>query len=655
MAQALIDAILQPPPQVEWDEFARQHIQPLQYLTWTRWLTLTGDAQFLQLVRFNCDTNECTQFLKFVARHMDVKTERMLTQLLPADRDKREESVRVLSGCPRFRQGFFEVPSFELYADALQFMWALCQRRMSSDTEETAYVTEALNRLFYSYRSMYDEEESHDWEDLVCAYLESLVSIPYFASWLEGRIDQARPKHLAMLLDRIEKIWDTDTGRLWAFSVQPRTWMVIVDSVLAVCMARQAAEDQTNIEALLVRVPRVYAHMMQTVSSPSRSASADVEFWTFNEIVLPDASSHVGQLILEHRLRRTCLDVLRSDMYVRSLSSEDAELLTLWTHACSLLQERTEAPPAEERAKVKKFQPVDTPQRRWLVQRLAYLFAHAPSSHQELTVFRGITVACDAMRLQSRNPMAVSYAQDVAKQFVGNDGCMICMVLEPGTRFLCVDTVSVFKGKERELLLPQHALLEIAKQKESSQDAENPVSIHTFSVRWPTDFTTDAQEPVRPAYVKRPISTRELLFLLKKGKFKGSVSEVIELFNRPEQSYAHDATELFRIARSWQLAQCGFGPVQDAIDVFCDALFHASLRSDAHKQYVEALRKTWARMPGLLFTPNTLLDKMQEFARPLFAREAAIRAHRHDRSSKRKHQAEEVEAKETDDKRGRKK
>jgi len=318
-----------------------------------------------------------------------------------------------------------------------------------------------------------------------------------------------------------------------------------------------------------------------------------------------------------------CLDILASDRYVNELSDDDKELLTLWTHACNLLQKKT--PTAESIATKSEMEELpDITRKSWLRNRLHQIFLQSPKTKQDIVLYRGINVHCDKVNKFSHNPVAVSYDKKVAQEFAG-DGCVLEITIPKQSNILAIDRVSIYEGDESEVLLMPNGNLTITS--EENQKPEKGKSISVIS-----KVNEDANKNViplsKPSFVHKEMTLDEYKYILIKSGVVSNYTvytthvEILDvLTGYMRYDYSKISDFLFKAIRTWVLIYCGFGDVQLAISEFWKVSF--SIYKDSSK--MDTLNElklfcdfAWATKKSLV-THNkaaTSLDTLQEFVKP---------------------------------------
>jgi hypothetical protein len=626
---------------MEWEEFADRHLELSSLQETIKWLETTGDAQMASMDP-SLFKHKNQAFLAFLgrdvaekARHLFPKADDLINMCAQTD-------VRgVLAGWPRIEGRYIPHEDSEREDECkytlgyetltrlgtVQLASFLCERL---STNGASYVTSPLYVLILGrllraciHEKMTLSGTRTEWKQLVKAHWKQLDLTKSFREWLAMILGgpELKPNTLDSSL-YLERTWQTVP---WPSLLGEAFFIAFVKRVIK--DARKHKSKLRMSEYMFAHTPQLFAYLMQL--NPARTAEKDLRDWKYNTKMI-DPAKYVGRLTLQHRLKTTCLDILRSDAYVRTLSDDDVELLALWTWACSVLQEG-KVPSAEEIADIHTYQPRDTPQQVWLRQRLAYLIAQAPPSQRELVVFRGLSVNCGQVRLHSPNPMAVSYSPKIADTFrKEEDGCALRIVLPPGTRFLCVDTVSTIDS-ECELLLPPHAML-IDQENEAAHAEPNTQTRHTYTISWSNEKgnkASDVPPPPPIIYQIRGIETPELLFLLKKThKELVGVESAIDMYKLDEDDAKSTLLDdLFYTVRSWQLVQCGFGPFEDASREFWRAMERACPINffNTFSSMQAWILDAWSDRTTL-YGKNTTLDNAQAAAKALREQDAKAAA-----------------------------
>jgi hypothetical protein len=629
MLTAIFDAIVSPPPRSQWETLANQHIDSATLSALLRWLHDTGDKLFKKIESRRLVTADQCAIIELFGDHVAKKAKLFLSSIdlldqLPSDyvpnalTDTREEDqirthetvLRYVCVWPHTNESLLSLSIHPPQSNqASDLVWLLCDRLTRTENRaESDTLSAMLSRILSICE--YHGVVLPSWEHRLIQHMTQLQRAWSFEQWLVNALVIDASVCCEFLLKHFEDKWD-DTS---AYTLSPRIWSHIIERIFNYISSSPAA--LARCDDMLSKVPHVFAHMVQTQPSSDYNTDRDMNQWITDPYPLK-LKSRVCRLMLEQHMRHSCLDILRSDAFVGSLSTEDAELLALWTNACSLLQEKAHAPSQSEIVAENVFQPLDTPQQKWLRQRLAYLFARVPPSQKEVVAYRGINIACGRMSLHSKNPMAVSYSCEVAQRFSKSvdASCDLCIVLPPGTRFLCVDTVSVFNGDEREILLPPNSVLTAIEPRHNLGVKDSQFYMAT----WQANVAPhQVPEPTPVVYAIRSISTKELLFLIDK---EFSVPSVIGLLNLKWINHI----ALFRLVRTWQIVQCGFGPFEDAAREFWSAMHKACPaygKADCIK-YEESVRNTWTDNDlHSMHTMNSLLTYAQKAASMLAEQDA---------------------------------
>jgi len=322
-----------------------------------------------------------------------------------------------------------------------------------------------------------------------------------------------------------------------------------------------------------------------------------------------------------------CLDILVSDMYVNSLSDDDKELLTLWTHACNLFQQKT--PSVESIATQKESKNIpDSTRKEWLRNRLYQIFIQAPETDEEHVLYRGLNINCNRVNKMSINPMAVSFDYSVAKGFATdehgeNNGCILYITIPKKSNILAIDRVSIFDGDESEILLmPESDLID---------DSSNFTStgFQQLQVKYSVNGNKKSKFVglPKPSFIHRKPSLEEFGYILLKSGLIFSTTDAMdhikmldELVNG-NRKYNTISDALFKAIRTHQILYCGFGDVNLAIKEFWKLAFDIYAKSykilllrDLHR-YCDA---AWSTRKSLLMHNKaaTFLDALQEFVKP---------------------------------------
>jgi len=385
-----------------------------------------------------------------------------------------------------------------------------------------------------------------------------------------------------------------------------------------------------------------------------------MKFWTRNfvsptlkELKLAHTSrsrSEVSQWLFDSRMK-PCMDIVHSDSFVRGLSSDDKELLALYTKASSLFMDDvgiveggTSDGEDEDKDEdgYSDSEDVDhddddeyddddgskefIENARWRRQRLLELFKMAPPIINPLLLFRGVQVKCDDIVLLSRNPISSSFDPNVATGFADSyRHCVMTVEIPVGSRILALDSISTFGGAEREILLCPFSRLSRASRGVTSQDIDHfTLSFQEEDIRMPPAIT-------KPVYVDKQMSRARCIDILRKVRFNLS------------------AVTLFGAIRTWQLIHCGFGGDSTvAVTSFWKQLSSLSkqakssgtlnLRTSSSEIDSRTIDKVLSFKSGFdnmystfrktLESANDLLEQMHEFAVPFMSAELQQQQHR---------------------------
>ena len=325
-----------------------------------------------------------------------------------------------------------------------------------------------------------------------------------------------------------------------------------------------------------------------------------------------------------------CLDILASDSYVNSLSDDDKEILTLWTHACNLLQHRPQHSEEIE----------DLTRKPFLRSRLYQIFIQAQKTKNSIVLYRGLSKACTRLERISKNPIAVSFDSKVAIGFTNEGkGCLLKIEVPPNSNILAIDRVSIYNGEESEILLmPNNELIDIDTQgddienidtemakNEDESENENEIQKEkeTISVKFRVkDDINNAIVPVlKPSFIHRAMTQDELDVILIKSEL--SLDPITILFNIEHDSFSYKtkAQSLFESIRTYQLIYCGFGDVKLAIAEFwklLKILYRNSPNFSILERFQTYCDTAWLSRKSLV-TQNEIaitLDAIQDFVRP---------------------------------------
>ena len=332
-----------------------------------------------------------------------------------------------------------------------------------------------------------------------------------------------------------------------------------------------------------------------------------------------------------------CLDILESDKYVNELSDDDKELLTLWTHACNLLQKKT--PTAESIATKAEMDEVpDITRKGWLRYRLHQIFLQSPKTKSDFVLYRGLDLSCNRVNRFSHNPIAASYDKKVAEGFAydpDENGCILRITVPKQSNILAIDRVSIYKGEEKEILLmPNSNLIDSSEKITEEITGAKPISVKLTLNK---EANNQIQPLSKPHFVHREMSLDEYSNILITSKtfpvFVPTNMTQLEMLDKLtvyfqledpsflQNKYDISSDLLFKAIRTWALLYCGFGDVQLAISEFWKVSF--SIYIDSPK--IDILNRiklfcdcAWASKKSLV-THNKAaasFDIFQEFVRP---------------------------------------
>jgi len=326
----------------------------------------------------------------------------------------------------------------------------------------------------------------------------------------------------------------------------------------------------------------------------------------------------------------SCLDALSSDSYVNSLSDDDKELLTLWTHACSLFQNKRKR--LQDKQKQENDEIKDLTKIPWLRNRLHHIFMQSPKTKTALLFYRGISVKCSHLKAKTTNPIAVTFDKDVAKGFAGDDqGCFLRIIVPESSNILAIDRVSIYEGDESEILLMSNSTLRKVQSFDNNQENEVFVEFETD-----TDANSKIVPLPKPSFHHKEMSWEEFGILLLKSNLFRNTNNSLDVLIMLNELYTYDSKEyefvsdsLFNSIRTWQIIHCGFGDVKLAIGEFwrlylrLDLFESSSLPlNDQSRHSLQQLKKycdiAWTSRKSLARQNKieTILDTLQKFVRP---------------------------------------
>jgi len=345
-----------------------------------------------------------------------------------------------------------------------------------------------------------------------------------------------------------------------------------------------------------------------------------------------EIGGHIATL-LYHTIGIPCLDILESDKYVNSLSEDDKELLTLWTHACNLFQHH---PTSTETIATKKESDeiTDLDRKSYLRNRLHQIFMQAPKTNIDLVFYRGLKTKCTTLKRQSNNPMAVSFDKRIANGFAEHGrGCLLKIIVPKYSNILAIDRASIYGGDESEILLmPNSSLVDIPIN-EDEEEERNVSEFYKESnaiVKFEIDENETSQIiPLsKPSFVHKQMTPKEFGYILIKSGLVSKTSDVTdlsqmldEITNYDPSGYKTMCDSLFESIRTAQILYCGFGDVDLVIAEFWTQAFYAYLKSPNFlklrllKNYCDV---AWTPRKTLMDSHNKIsvvLDALQDFVK----------------------------------------
>jgi len=295
-----------------------------------------------------------------------------------------------------------------------------------------------------------------------------------------------------------------------------------------------------------------------------------------------------------------CLDIFISDNYVKSLSDNDKELITLWTHASSLFKSLIPIHNSSSSSSSKSldiWKEEDGERSRWLINRLYQIIMNAPNTRKQQEFYRGLSVPCKSVKAKYDRPMSVSYNKQIALNFAMShyqSGCLLVTQLPEKSKMLAVDRVSIYYGREKEILILPGSEFNFEDEEDLSSHSNQMnvlFKIESVSGIKPLFVTMDQQ----PEFVDIEMTMKEIIILLSKitptyfdescdniksdGKCNDDDNylKAKTLFVKLQKELTYSDiyeknifyTNLFNSIRTWQLLNCGFGgDVKLAINQF---------------------------------------------------------------------------------------
>ena len=347
-------------------------------------------------------------------------------------------------------------------------------------------------------------------------------------------------------------------------------------------------------------------------------------------------------ILIYHAIGIPCFDIIASDTYVNSLSDDDKELLTLWTHACNLLQRQEDVINnnnnnnviAEQDNEKMNKEMQDLTRKPYLRNRLHQIFMQAPKTSTDLIFYRGLSKKCSQLKKTSNNPIAVSFDIIVAKTFSNNGGgCLLKITVPKNSNILAIDRVSIFKGEESEILLPTNSnFIEIPKDENNNNNNYYDDDDNLISVKFQVNENINSKfVPLpKPIFTHKEMSFEEFKTILIKSEIVEETSDNMDHVEMIDQLTAYErneyksvSKELFKALRTWQIIYCGFGDVQLAITEFwrLACTFTSGKKSREYvllKKLQAYCDSVWTFKKSLLSQNKVArsLDALQDFVRP---------------------------------------
>jgi len=334
-----------------------------------------------------------------------------------------------------------------------------------------------------------------------------------------------------------------------------------------------------------------------------------------------------------------CLDILTSDSYVNSLSDDDKELLTLWTHACNLFQQKSrdvthhqqqQQEQEQQNSKQTELEIKDLTRKPWLQNRLHQIFMQCPKTKESMMLYRGLLNECNVFNKFSKNPIAVSFDKKVATSFANKgQGCILYIMLPKNSNILFIDRVSIYMGEESEILLMSNSTLTDADDENKTAMTPSLQSNEKFVEFNVDEIHNKTIVPIpKPSFLHRDMTLEELGILLIKSKLINNISSAMDCNSMLEQLADYDPLDynqvsefLFNAIRTFQIVHCGFGDVQLAIADFWRlsfAIFSQNQKLPNLINLREYCNLAWVTRKSLLIQNKvaTALDALQDFVRP---------------------------------------
>jgi len=417
-------------------------------------------------------------------------------------------------------------------------------------------------------------------------------------------------------------------------------WNVVCDNVFInyFSSSHDASKYVSLLNSLLRDNPLFMDKMLKSTSIIRRETASSMVTWkklaneliNYNIFKDSEIGGHMATLIFQV-IGVPCLDILASDVYVNSLSDDDKELLTLWTHACNLFQQPIPTVESIVTEKESKNIP-DGTRKEWLRNRLHQIFIESPKTKSEHIFYRGIATHCSNLISESINPVAVSFDYNVANEFtqIGNEeesepGCMLHITVPKYSNILAIDRVSIYAGDESEILLmPNSNLIDIKKRTKYSDEFNELHATYSVVVDEKNKFVGLP----KPLFTQRKMRLEEFGYLILKTNLiyntmdkMASIKILDELADYSHRDYKRISDALFKAIRTYQILYCGFGDVKLAIEEFWKLAFDVYANNNKiHllqqlRTYCEA---AWSTQKSLLRhnKASKFLDVLQQFVRP---------------------------------------
>jgi len=397
------------------------------------------------------------------------------------------------------------------------------------------------------------------------------------------------------------------------------------------------------LNKILVENPIFMDKMMQCTKKIRWNYNESMSLWVIasnklTEQDIFDGSFKAGLVakLLYEVIGIPCLDALSSDSYVNSLSDDDKELLTLWTHACSLFQNKRKKQEQEEQENDDKETENDEIQDLskipWLRNRLHYIFMQAPKTKAPLFLFRGINVKCNRLIKKSSNPLAVTFDKNIARGFSSEGrGCFLKVTVPENTNILAIDRVSVYEQGEGEILLMPNSTLYIQGDSNSNTNEDENEIVVIYKTE--SNEKSNIVPLPKPSFQHREMTWKEFETLLIKSNILYNTQQpldissiLIQLYTVDSRDYIQVSDLLFNSIRTWQIIYCGFGDIKLAISEFWKLYLQTDVcllpLSNETRYSLQQLkiycdiawtsRKSLARQSKIAMT----LDTLQKFVRP---------------------------------------